>query len=965
MAWRHASRNALLIVAAATLLNTVTPIAAQADTPPTATATVAPTDSQSAPNEVTAGQIAMTYGHPVTVSADTTETNLVQAEPDGSFQLTESSIPVRVRQSGAWVPVDVNLAPTADGFLTPKASTAPVEFSPGGSGPMARFQDAAGTWIAVSWPGGSLPAPAVSGSTATYSNVFPGVNLVLTASPQGMTEVLVITSAVAAADSQLSSLTFAISGTTLSGTSNGTNATATAADGAISPEPAWWDSSSPGSGPAGPGINAQGRPVPDKVAANSITINAASAISATAVTYPAYIDPETVLKNKLNYTYVDVRYPTQSYYDNTSFEHVGYVTSSDGTHVARSFWQMDLSGLAGKYIASSTFNATDEWSYSCTPEVVTLYWTGGIASNTDWNNQPGSIGAALSNKTIAYQNPSFPGGNPNTACPTPSTPTSFTATAAVAQSLANGANNVTLGLYTNEANAYYWKQFSDGATLTVSYYSYPTAPAGRSMTPCAFQCASPATVGSLNPTLTGTATDSDGYNLNYNYQVWAGSSSSPTTLVWSGTVANVQSGKGSAINTGTLANGSTYEYRVQACVNPDTAVCGGWSVGWPVFTVDASPPLPPSLTATCSSPPCLSQSANSFSGTVGTTSEQVTISEQSGGDKAWGYAYAIAPMGVSAAFPTNLVCNTSVNGYTTVCPGSVGASSTVTITAPADTSTFSAETFNAAGIASTTTATISFYAGGDYNSSANGHSWQTDSYDGVSQPCETGGIPDSATTSPQNLSQSGDVCWSSDSTAPNDNGLANPTSGVLNFPSSAIASTATTTSGVIDPSQNTTVAGWLKPTTTIGSGQWETAVSQSGTNESLLYLQDTQGHFGLCLASTDATSFAGDCVTDPNTAAVGQWTFVAGVYDAADHELLLYTSTSDSIGTPTIATHVSTPATSGPVTIGQDHMGSAYHYWQGNILDPAIWNGVADSGQLQQLADLTAPAYFTPPILGS
>ncbi|HEX6391959.1 MAG TPA: RHS repeat-associated core domain-containing protein [Acidimicrobiales bacterium] len=488
--------------------------------------------------------------------------------------------------------MDTSLQRGMDGQWRPVASPAQLVFSGGGPGAMAKVLSL-GKWISVSWPGGPVPAPSVSGSTATYTNVLPGVDLVLTASVQGMREVLRINSPTAAADPGLGSLRFEVAGAHLSAGGAGS---ASSADHLLVPSPVWWDSSSPGASVDGPGMGEGGRPVSDVVSADSVSIDAASPARSTGVSFPVFVDP-VVLNNYINYTYVDVRYPNQSYFDNTSFQHVGYVTSGDGTHVARSFWEMDSSNIMGTTIANAVWNIYPEWSYSCTPEPVSAYLTGPIGPGTTWNAQPAQL-TGQDTQTFAQQNPYFPGGNPNTACPTNGNPIQFNVTNAIQQAVANGWTNTTLGLYTNESNPYYWKQVSDGATLEVSYYHTPSTPSGLSVTPCSSQCSPPVVTTSLNPNLTATATDSDNLSLDYHYQVWAGYSSLPSSEVAAGTQSNVGSGAQSSwqVPSG-LASGGQYEYRVQDCVDQWNTVCSGWS-GWEQFTVANTPSAPQSVSAT-------------------------------------------------------------------------------------------------------------------------------------------------------------------------------------------------------------------------------------------------------------------------------------------------------------------------------------------------------------------------------
>jgi hypothetical protein len=163
-------------------------------------------------SEASASARARRSGQPVTVGALTTPTELVTAQPHGGFRLTESLLPTRVRQSRAWVPVSTDLQRNG-GVLSARAVPGDqVRVSAGGAGPLA-VVSAGRSAIALWWPG-QLPAPVVSGSSATYRAVLPGVNLVLTATAAaagGFSAVLVIRNRAAAADSALRSLALRVS----------------------------------------------------------------------------------------------------------------------------------------------------------------------------------------------------------------------------------------------------------------------------------------------------------------------------------------------------------------------------------------------------------------------------------------------------------------------------------------------------------------------------------------------------------------------------------------------------------------------------------------------------------------------------------------------------------------------------------------------------------------------------------
>jgi hypothetical protein len=177
---------------------------------------------------------ARSSGSPVEVGALRGESREVYAQPDGTFEAVQHLRPVRTRQGGKWVPIDTTLKKRADGSVGPVASSVDLTFSGGGNTPMATMT-VAGRRLSLSWPG-TLPAPELDGSTATYRDVIDGVDLQLHADVDGFSHVLVVKNRQAAQDPRLATLTFttATSGVTMAGDgSGGLRATDTGGGGAV------------------------------------------------------------------------------------------------------------------------------------------------------------------------------------------------------------------------------------------------------------------------------------------------------------------------------------------------------------------------------------------------------------------------------------------------------------------------------------------------------------------------------------------------------------------------------------------------------------------------------------------------------------------------------------------------------------------------------------------------------------
>lgn len=131
------------------------------------------------------------------------------ANPDGTFTNTINALPVRVRQHGTWISLNARLVPAAGkyGRLSPVATEEPLTLSAGGAGPLAVMHGPDRQNLSVWFPG-SLRRPVISGATATYRSVRPGIDLRLTATTMGgITQTLVVRTAAAAASSWLRKFT--------------------------------------------------------------------------------------------------------------------------------------------------------------------------------------------------------------------------------------------------------------------------------------------------------------------------------------------------------------------------------------------------------------------------------------------------------------------------------------------------------------------------------------------------------------------------------------------------------------------------------------------------------------------------------------------------------------------------------------------------------------------------------------
>lgn len=942
--------------------------AARADDPAattSSTAANAPADAQTAPDESTALQIAEAYGHTVAVTSETNETSESVANPDGSFSLSTSPIPVRAQgPDGSWSPLDLSLQPNGS-QLTPQTAAVPVKFSAGGDAPLAQVQAPSGDWLSETWIDGALPAPSVSGATATYAEVMPGVDLKVSATPVGMSEVLVVKDAQAAQDPGLQSVKFGVDDGAMSSTVNADGSLVTSSGGTpqlISDAPTWWDSSSPGASAAGPGGNGIPAPVAHTDTPTSITVDAASVATNPDVTYPVYVDPPSSFTgNRASYTFTDSAYPTTSYWNGAgasdAYAHVGYINagnSDDGkAHTTRTFWSLDTNWLNGRYIVSAAFDATEVYSPSCTATNVELWTTGAASSSTTWANQDQTIGWSDHIATTAMAH------GYNSSCP--ASAVGWDVTAAVQRAADAGYGAISLGMKaTDETDWLSWKKFANDPHLDVRYYTRPSQPAYRSVGGCYAQCAAPVLTHDSTPTLTARSSADSGNTLYYKFEVWNGWSPTPTLDQFNqgGIASDTALGTTAAWTVGSaLADGSKYEYRALACIG-GTQVCGTQWSGWYTFQIDTTKPNPPKVTAVGNDFQFLAgqqtQPPTNRVGNVGTPGDIVIQPNGSTDD----YQYVYTPETSLSVTATNAAnCNNVTGDVVSVCNLNSDGSKQVTIRPQSWTSTLTLVAIDAAGNvstgdtlgSSTSPDTFTYYPNGTLGGSAQ-HGWlEFDQGTGS-------GVADIPHASPSlTLTLAAGVSRQHDD--PN-NGVYGPYPGHnydewLSF-SGASGAAATTASGsdvIGDATHSLSAAIWALPSAT-DDHLYHTAFSQDGAANSGFYIQRTPSdHWRACMPEMQAGGTAIDCTaessasTDPTT-----WTLLVLTWDAPAKTLTLYVGDGNTHVTPLTRSTIAAAA-GGQIVVGRAITSHALtDWWTGSLSDPLLYNVALGPDQINAIS---------------
>ncbi|MFB6892593.1 LamG-like jellyroll fold domain-containing protein [Kitasatospora sp. NPDC056327] len=464
-------------------------------------------------------------GVAVPVESLTDDYSETVATPEGHLRKTQHVERQRVRQNGVWAQLDATLVADPQGGFRPKASGAGVRLSAGGSGALASLTSDDGKQLTL-----HSPFPLTQGHVdedgdgLLYPEVAPGIDLKATVTKYGgLSTVLVVKTPEAAANPALQSVTFPVTTTGVSVTSNADySLTAAAEDGTVrwhAPAPRMWDSTTappapapqaaPGApaaltgatsstvpatgtaaaagdleGPAtstvdGPGSSARVSVMPTSAGTAGITLSPDQDLLAHGEG-PWFIDPGWIYDDRTGHgwTWTQSAYPNTNNYLKTVTVQEPYNRPGVGRQdyqaaygLERSFFEISTQGFGGAVInyAVMTMWQAKSSNWNCTTKYpLNLFLVDrAIGYGTTWNNSPQHYGGQVGETA-------WVGGSGNPDCPN-GIDFKFDVTSAY-RSYAGSNNNLTFTVEGNESDKLAFKRLDYRPTVVVEYDRTPNTP---------------------------------------------------------------------------------------------------------------------------------------------------------------------------------------------------------------------------------------------------------------------------------------------------------------------------------------------------------------------------------------------------------------------------------------------------------------------------------------------------------
>ncbi|VVJ21120.1 Uncharacterised protein [Amycolatopsis camponoti] len=947
---------------------------------PAASAAVSVPDQ--APDEATASVWAREAGKQVLVTSRTTETSQTVANPDGSWTLTEFTRPVRVKHGPDWTPIDTTLVRNADGSVAPKATVLDLALNAGGTGSAAEPIVQAGEdgkEVGLKWTK-DLPQPSLSGDTATYAEVLPGVDLTVRALPAGYTENLVVKTLSAARNPELRDISFGLhtKNTTVSVVPGAGRATPTSgarasdglevkdATGAVvfaGDASRMWDSSGAGSEAErqlGEGGGRHEAVMGVKLSADAVAISPDQTFLADPATrYPVTLDPDTWCSTcgMQAHAVVQSGHPEARNYNASDGDlsdlKAGY-ENDDSAGTSRSYLQMNTTQIAGTVVHSASLNTTITHTYNCSNAADTDLWlTGPFGGDITWNHQPG----------WSYYMSSVNVANCGNA---PNVTGQFDATHAAKDAAAGRWPNVSLALVEDGqgGGVATWRRFALNPYLQVNYDSAPNLPTALSMQNGLLPCTSGPNrpwVYTKNPQLAGKVSDPDGGTLYAKFAVAYGAlghnvyaHDNGGNMVAVGTPGQNQQATAqlAAVPAGWINEDGIYNWSMQVT---DNELWSSW-VGNCEFTVDSKVPAQPVVAMPSWTHPAVQGDPVEFSIWTGMATDNFYDIDH--------FIYTTDGSEPQVQGSPSVPATQSTDGA-----GKMVAVGGIKATAlNGNQNIIKVKSVNKAGTASPDAqcvvipdsnpaldpASCSYHVEPITPGKNLVAAWSADESSGTTLADTAADTPGNAGLAAHPMTTVGGVTsgpgydhgnsW----TYPDTNGYSDGVKGAISL--DGTTGYAKTADQVIDTSKAFSVAAWVKLADTVKS---QAVIVQDGTQTAPFSLQYSQVSKTWTVRFTNADQAN---ATDVRAAAsgpaqAGVWTHLAATYDPPTQVATLYV---DGVKQNTVVTPV-WPA-SGPMVLGSGKAnGVGTDFLHGQIDDAQAWQRTLSAADVRDLANTAAP----------
>ncbi|MGV8973023.1 MAG: hypothetical protein ACOH10_11940 [Rhodoglobus sp.] len=569
----------------------------------------------SRPDLLSARVAARAQGARVEAESERSATSTTWVNPDGTLTTEQHQGQIRFRDGrGAWQDVDLTLTERPDGTVAPKGHPgglvlAGASKSATGTTGTASETDAVTTNEAtdgaraasLAWPG-KLGKPALSGTTATYANVQPGVDLVVQALRTGYEQSFVIRDAAALSALQATAGTGGPVSWSLPVKTKGLSARAQT-DGSVSfvdakgtvvsrfAAPTSWDA----------GIDpASGDPASTSAVKVSVAQTGKGRAVLTLTPDPVWLaDPARVFPITIDPTYASLSVYTS--YDSSVQK--GYTTDlsasaelragtfDGGVTVARSFLNFPTAAFKGFQVQSAALSIVENYSFSCLARGLNVKGAALASTATRWTSQP------VINSTVSGSISTAKGYS--AACP--NTRLSIPITALIQNWAGGTAATGTLALVAaSETDSYGWKKFASSETiydpiLAITYNRKPNAATAPVMlSGVGYGGATYVAYGST--AIRSSATDADGNQVRVTFEVHTTNvNASAATLVASCESVLVASGAYASCNpTPTLPDNATLY--VRSAVRDELGLWNGTWSPWTTFRTALTKPGPTLVT---------------------------------------------------------------------------------------------------------------------------------------------------------------------------------------------------------------------------------------------------------------------------------------------------------------------------------------------------------------------------------